>query len=163
MSPTFTAPPFAETEDSAPVEDLETTEAPEVPTAGPKAKRNTTLIDDEKIKTVIANVKTKSYIEMAEMTGLTKHQVNRILQTLKAGMRQKAIEADPNAYATKTTKKGDVKPDYSKPLTDLANKMEARISEKLCRPEGTKVGSTGGGGKTKKALDSALDDLLADL
>jgi len=166
----FTAPPFAtETEKVKIEEEVKVGEPVEMDTpeaAVPeteKRKRSTVLIDDEKIKTIIANVKTKSYVEMAEMTGLTKHQVNRVLQTLKMGMRQKALAADENAYAIKTTKKGVEKPDYSKPVSELAKKVEAQIAAKLCRPEGIKIGSSGGGGKTKKALNSALEDLLADL
>jgi len=128
-----------------------------------KPKRNTTFIDAAKIKMVIDNVKTKSYLELAEMTELTKHQVNRILQTLKTGMRQKAIDADPNAYGVKNNKNGEPKPDYTAPLTDLAKNIEAKITDRLCRPDTGNTGRAASGGKTKKSLDDALTNLLADL
>ena len=183
--PSFTAPPFANVEAESiptpPVAESEMQVGDSKATAETKAetkaktkaktkaetkaetKKNTILIDSEKIKTVIANVKTKSYIEMATMTGLTKHQVNRILQTLKSGMRQKAVNENPEAYKTKISKTGKSTFDYTEPLTDFAKKIETKIKEQLCRPEGEGKNKGSGGGKTKKSLDNALDDLLADL
>jgi len=126
----------------------------------------TKIIGNDEIKFVVQNVATMGYKEMGDKIGLTKHQVNRILQTLKEGLRKSAIDgasaAGEKAYGERTTKKGDVKADYNSPLTDLAQKVENKILKSLSRPSDSRPGSKGGG-KAKQALDSTLDAMLADL
>jgi len=165
----FTTPPFSTVEDvnaetetnvEESMETVETVE--EVEKVVPeKKKRNDIIIDSEKIDYVMANIKSQTYDEMAKATGLTKHQVNRILQTLKSGIRNRVLEADDNAYEKKTNKKGGLVPDYATPLTDKAKKAEKLILTKLCKSDA--VSKPGGGGKSKQSLDSALDSLLAEL
>ena len=126
----------------------------------------TKIIGNDEIKFVVQNVATMGYKEMGDKIGLTKHQVNRILQTLKEGLRKSAIDgagaAGEKAYGERTTKKGDIKADYNSPLTDLAQKVENKILKSLSRPNDSHSGSKGGG-KAKQALDSTLDAMLADL
>ena len=126
----------------------------------------TKIIGNDEIKFVVQNVATMGYKEMGDKIGLTKHQVNRILQTLKEGLRKSAIDgagaAGEKAYGERTTKKGDIKADYNSPLTDLAQKVENKILKSLSRPSDSQSGSKGGG-KAKQALDSTLDAMLADL
>lgn len=149
----FTAPPFAnEGEPMTTMEEVEVVDG---------KKRSNTPIDENKIKIVLQNIKSKTYDEIGEITGLTKNQVNRIVQTLKTGMREKALAQDPNAYEIKVTKTGKERPDYSKPLTEYAKKVENVIATKLSRPRAESSG--GGGGRTQQALDAALNDLLESL
>jgi len=126
----------------------------------------TKIIGNDEITFVVQNVAKMGYNEMAEKVGITKHQVNRILQTLKEGLRKSAIDGasadDEKAYGERITKKGEVKADYSSPLTDLAQKVENKILKSLSRPADTRPGAKGGG-KAKQALDSTLDAMLADL
>jgi len=126
----------------------------------------TKIIGKDEIKFVVQNVATMGYKEMGDKIGLTKHQVNRILQTLKEGLRKSAIDGaladDEKAYGERITKKGDVKADYNSPLTDFAQKVENKILKSLSRPSDSQPGSKGGG-KAKQALDSTLDAMLADL
>jgi len=126
----------------------------------------TKIIGNDEITFVVQNVAKMGYKEMGEKIGLTKHQVNRILQTLKEGLRKSAIDgagaAGEKAYGERTTKKGDIKADYNSPLTDLAQKVENKILKSLSRPADSQPGSKGGG-KAKQALDSTLDAMLAGL
>ena len=126
----------------------------------------TKIIGNDEITFVVQNVKTMGYNEMAEKVGITKHQVNRILQTLKEGLRKSAIDAaeaaGEKAYGERTTKKGEIKADYAAPLSALAQKVENKITASLSRPADTRPGAKGGG-KAKQALDSTLDAMLADL
>jgi len=177
-----TPPPFAKaTEESKTVEEVETVEE-EIVEEEPKTKKgekmtapeeakeekktikpkNKTQITKEHIDYVRQNVKKMGYGEMADALDITKNQINRILQTLKEGLRGKAVDQDDNAYGTKKNKKGDTIYDWSEPKSDLAKKVEKKISDELSRPAESRPGG-GGGGKVKQALDSALDDLLADL
>lgn len=136
----------------------------EVQAEAPKKTKNKTTITNEHIKFVRQNVKTMGYNDMAEKLGLTKNQINRILQTLKEGMRAKAVEQDANAYGTKQNKKGETVYDWTQPKSDFAQKVEKKIAEELSRPAESRPGAGGGGGgKVQQALDAELDDLLSDL
>jgi hypothetical protein len=128
----------------------------------PKQKRNEKLIDEDAIKFVRQNVKEMPYTDMAEHLGLTTNQVNRILQTIKAGLRQYAIDQDNKAYAFKKNKKGEDIYNWTEPLSDIAKKVEMKIESELSRPAESRVGA-GGDGKVQKALNSEIDDLLAGL
>ena len=150
------------------------------PVSAPEGKKKqvrlaTKIISDEDIIFVRQNIKTMGYTEMAAKIGLTTHQVNRILQTLKGGIDQNggffglrgkalqaAIDVGEKAYAEKTTKAGAIKPDFTQPITEMAQKVENAIAEKLSRPADTRPGGKTGG-PAKQALASQLDDLLADL
>ena len=104
-----------------------------------------------------------SYPEMGKARGLTKFQVNRVLQTLKSGLRKHALDDNEKAYDTKLTKKtGKSVFDWDKPLTEIAKKVESKIKSTLSRPSDGLRGPSGGG-KVKKALDTELDDLLGSL
>ena len=156
------------------------TAAPAAPTAAPAApvaevapaekkkqvRLATKIIGNDEITFVVQNVAKMGYNEMAEKIGITKHQVNRILQTLKEGLRKSAVDAaevaGEKAYGDKTTKKGEIKADYAAPLSALAQKVENKITANLSRPADTRPGAKGGG-KAKQALDSTLDAMLADL
>lgn len=127
-----------------------------------KIKKNKVQITTKHIRFVQNNIKTMGYGEMADSLDITRNQINRILQTLKEGLREKAVENDSAAYGTKTNKKGETVYDWSSPQSEMAKKVENKIQEKLSRPADTRPGG-GGGGKVKKALDSELNDLLADL
>lgn len=130
----------------------------------PKRERSKVNISQEHIKFVRQNVKKMGYTEMAEQLGITRNQINRILQTLKEGMRGAAVQADPNAYGTKENKKGETVYDWSQPKSDMAKKVEAKIESDLSRPAESRPGAGGsGGGKVQQALDSELEDLLKDL
>jgi len=128
-----------------------------------KQKRNSVLITRDHIKFVRQNVKTMGYNEMADKLGLTKNQINRILQFLKEGMRNKAVTEDSNAYGTKKNKKGEDVYDWTQPKSAYAKKAEAKIEAELSRPADTRPGGGAGGGQVQQALDSELDDLLAEL
>ncbi|MFW6243116.1 MAG: helix-turn-helix domain-containing protein, partial [bacterium] len=60
----------------------------------PKKERKTKAkeMTPEHIQFVLGNVKNMSYTEMAEKTGLTKHQVNRILMDTKKNLRENTPE-----------------------------------------------------------------------
>lgn len=130
----------------------------------PKRERSKVNISQEHIKFVRQNVKKMGYTEMAEQLGITRNQINRILQTLKEGMRSAAVQADPDAYGTKENKKGEKVYDWTQPKSEMAKKVEAKIESDLSRPAESRPGAGGsGGGKVQQALDSELEDLLKDL
>jgi hypothetical protein len=175
---TAQAPPVAP--QAAPVPPQATAQAPPVaPVEAPvqkekqKQKKNNVMINGDHIKFVLQNIKKMNYTEIAEKLEITKNQVNRILQTLKGGIDQKgnnfglrgkaldeAASAGTQAYALKE----DGKPDYSQPISELAQKVEAKIEAELSRPADSRPGAgRKGGGAVKQALDSQLDELLAGL
>jgi hypothetical protein len=145
----------------------------EAPAEKKKQKKNNVMINGDHIKFVLQNIKKMNYTEIAEKLEITKNQVNRILQTLKGGIDQKgnnfglrgkaldeAAAAGTQAYGLKE----DGKPDYSQPVSELAQKVEAKIEAELSRPADSRPGAgRKGGGAVKQALDSQLDELLAGL
>lgn len=181
--PQAPAPQAAPAAPQAPVAPQAAPVAPVAPQAAPQAepapvekkkkKKHTVMISEDHIKFVMQNIKTMAYADMAEKLGITKNQVNRILQTMKGGvdnkgnffgLRGNALEQAAKSGEAAYGLKENGKPDYSQPLTELAQKIEAKIAEKLSRPAESRPGGGGGnGGKVKQALDSQLDSLLADL
>ena len=172
----FKAPPFATAPTAAPVAAPVAAAAPTAapaaaaPAAAPKEKvkreRSATMISAEHIKFVRENVKTMSYADMASALGISRNQINRILQELKKMLRNEAIKrsGDQPAYAQKgTNKKNEVVWDYEQPLTEIAKKVEAKIESTLTRPEEARPGAGKGGGQVAAALSSEMADLLADL
>ena len=80
------------------------------------------------------------------------------------GLRGKALtlatQTGEQAYGLKE----DGKPDYSQPISEMAQKVEAKIDADLSRPAESRPGAgRKGGGAVKQALDAELDDLLAGL
>lgn len=73
---------------------------------------------NEDIQYIVQNVKTMSYTEMADIRGLTKHQVNRVLMDVKKNLKAQAAD-DPNKLAA----------------------VEAYIKEHLSRPEDSLPGN----------------------
>lgn len=123
------------TTESAPTSDAP--EAKDKKPRQPKAKEMTA----EQIAFVHENVTKMSYTEMAEKTGLTKHQVNRILMELKKILREQAGEN-----------------------TEAREKVEKFIAEHLSRPEDTRPG--GGAGRNsnvKGELKNRANNILAQL
>jgi len=98
-----------------------------------KATREITPND---IQFVLANVKKMSYAEMAEKLGLTKNQVNRIINEIRTKLREEA---------EKMGKKEEV---------------EKFIEEHLKRPAETRPG---GKGEVKSAIDATVADILNKL
>lgn len=168
---TFT-PPFAANTEATATPTAAPTAAPAVTetTVAPKEKkeskpRSEVMISDEHIKFVKDNVKTMGYKEMAEHLGISKNQVNRILQELKKMLRDIAIERSKpaEAYAQNgVNKKGGIKWDYNTPLTDIAKKVEDKIDNTLSRPEDARPGA-GKGGQVSAALKSGVDDILSEI
>jgi predicted DNA-binding protein (UPF0251 family) len=179
-APAPPVPPQAAPAQQAPPVPPQAAPAPE---AAPKEKKqqSTIMINNDHIKFVLQNIKTMGYNDMAEKLGITKNQVNRILQTLKGGigkkkvqgeeveytfgLRGKALDAAAAAGEQAYGLKENGKPDFSQPVSELAQKVEAKIDAELSRPADTRPGAGGGGrgGKVQEALDSQLDELLAGL
>lgn len=130
-----------------------------------KKPRSQKMIDKDCIEYVKTNIKNQSYSEMAEYLGITTNQVNRILQTIKMGMRNHATDKDPKAYETKVNDKGEISYIWSEPKSELAKKVEAKIEEKLTRPADSRPGVPGrkGDGKVQKVLDDEISSLLDEL
>lgn len=107
-----------------------------------KEKRSAAkMMTEEQMRQVLALIKDKSYTEIANELGITKHQVNRVLMDVKKILKAKA-ESDP----------------------EKAAKIEAFIKENLSRPAETRPGVKGAkGGKVKKALNDIVGDILAGL
>lgn len=139
-------PPFVKkTEEAAPA--AAPAEAP-VAAKAPKEKKAkgdrqapAKMMNAEQINQVLALVKGKSYTEIAEQLGITKHQVNRVLMEVKKALKEKA-KGDPAMLA----------------------KVEEFIKNNLSRPEDTRPGSTGPkGGKVKNTLNDIVGNILAGL
>jgi len=101
-------------------------------------RKATKMIEEDDIIFVRDNVKTMSYIEMAEARQLTKFQVNRILMDLKKKIR-KAVKGTPKEAA-----------------------IEEYIKNTLSRPEDAGVGRKGSG-KVSQSLDSVVGDILGSI
>jgi hypothetical protein len=101
---------------------------------------------------IIANIKTMSYSQMADARGLTKHQVNRVLMTVK----QQMIDA---CVLTRD--------EEGKPLTFDENALatvKAYIAENLSRPEGSRPGQGGGRSSVvKDSISTITNDILANI
>ncbi len=182
-TPNFNTPPNFKNTPPVPPQAAPAQQAPPTPEAAPKEKKkqNNIMINNDHIKFVLQNIKTMGYNDMAEKLGITKNQVNRILQTLKGGigkkkvqgeeveytfgLRGKALDAAAAAGEQAYGLKENGKPDFGQPVSELAQKVEAKIDAELSRPADTRPGAGGGGrgGKVKEALDSQLDELLAGL
>lgn len=155
------------------------TAAPSVPTAAPadasaaptekkKRTRSTTVINPDHVPFVQANIKTMSYDLMAEKLGISKSQVNSILQTIKSNIRDAAIAdakaAGASAYAQKgTNKKNEILWDWANPISDLAKKVEVYIDSDLSRPADARPGGAKGNPAMKTAINTAVSDILKNL
>jgi hypothetical protein len=150
QAPPQAAPAAAPQNTAAPVEE-------------PKKKRNAPIQQDH-IQYVTQNVSKRSYTEMADNLGISKAQVNRILQEIKKGLRNKAL-ADAEANGTKAyTQKENGRNDYKDPQTDMAKKIENYIQTHLSRPEETRPGAgKKGGGGVSTALNSEVYSIIANL
>ncbi len=92
-------------------------------------------ITEEMIKFVREHASGMTYKEMADELGIKKTQVSNILQNYKRKLRSKIgyENYDKRTYINQKDKEV-TKPDFSKPKTDKAEKVEKWISENLCRP-----------------------------
>lgn len=102
-------------------------------TDGSTRKASNRDMTKEDIDFIVANVKTMSYAEMAEARGLTNHQINRVLMTVKKDLK-KSCNDDPIALA----------------------KIDIYIRENLSRPEE----STGRSGNVKSNIDDIVGNIL---
>ena len=180
--PNPTVAPAAPTATLTPMPPQATAVAPpaqEVPVAAapavkkPKQAKNNVMISGDHIKFVLQNISKMNYTEIADKLSITKNQVNRILQTLKGGidqhgnpfgLRGKALVAAKDAGEQAYALKEDGKPDFSQPVSELAQKVEAKIEAELSRPADSRPGAgRKGGGAVKQALDAQLDELLSGL
>lgn len=99
------------------------------------------MMSKEQMNQVLSMIKTKSYTEIGEELGITKHQVNRVLMEVKKSLKA-AAAGDPAKEA----------------------KVDEFIKVHLSRPEETRPGVKGEkGGKVKKALNDIVGDILAGL
>lgn len=94
----------------------------------------------EHIQFVLSNVKNMSYTEMAEKTGLTKHQVNRILMDTKKNLRENTAEGSPER-----------------------EKVEEYIKNNLSRPEDSRPGAGSRSSKVKETLNNTANDIMKQL
>jgi transcriptional regulator with PAS, ATPase and Fis domain len=154
--------PVAEPEVTQPVEEtvMEETAVVEAPKKEKKEKKvkadgterktpNRQMVPED-MEFIVANVKTMSYTEMATARGLTKHQVNRVLMTVKQQMR--------DACATAKDEKGKATAWNEEALA----KVDAYIKENLSRPEDTRPGMGGGGGRSSVVKDS-IDGIVGNI
>lgn len=159
VAPTPVAAPVAAEPETVqtPEETVMTEVAPvEVPAEKKEKKKRTTPPNREMVpedmEFILANIKTMSYTQMADARGLTKHQVNRVLMTVKQQMKDACV----------LTRDAE-----GKPLTfntDALAKVEAYIAENLSRPEGTKPGQGGGRSSVvKDSISSITDNILANI
>jgi len=95
----------------------------------------TKAITEEMIKFVRENAVSMTYAKMASSLGIKKAQVSNILQNYKRKLRSKIGYEN---YGKRTyfnqQEKEVTKPDFSKPKTEKAEKVEKWISENLSRP-----------------------------
>jgi len=141
-------PPFMDKEVAAPTAAPVAAEA--AAEAAPKVKKAKKVADGERktpakamnpdqIKEVLAMVKDFSYSEIAEKLGITRHQVNRVLMETKNILKKSADTPEKKA------------------------KVDAYIKEFLSRPEDSKPGAGGKGGKVKNALNDIVGNIIAGL
>ena len=151
------APVVAEPVTAVTEEETVMTEAPVETPAEVKvrAKRTTEPNREmvpEDMEFIVTNIKTMTYTQMAEARGITKHQVNRVLMTVKQQMK--------DACATARDEKG-------KPTAfdqEALAKVEAYIAEHLSRPEGSRPGQGGGrSSAVKDSITSITDNILANI
>lgn len=134
----------------------------------PKKKREikaTRSITDDDEKFIVANIKTMSYADMAEKLGLTESQITTHLGKIRGGSREYLLQEDPNSYPTfEQVRAGKVitMHDYTKPQTDKARALEAKIAEQYSRPEESRVGGKRGSataGMVSKRISSLIEGL----
>lgn len=142
VAPVAAAPVAAQegevmTEVETPVEAPAATKATRKSSGKPRQTPNRQMVKED-IDFILANVKTMSYTQMAEERGITKHQVNRVLMTVKKDLRTSAGE-DAAKLAL----------------------VDQYILENLSRPEDSRPGK-GGAGRGSAVKDS-IDDIVGNL
>ncbi len=112
-------------------------------------------ITEDMIKFVRENAKTMTYGEMADELGLTSDKVSNILQNYKRKLRSKAGYSgyDKRTY-TNAKGKEVIKPDFTKPKSEQAKKVETWIAENLSRPARASMSD---------ALSGDVESILAKL
>ncbi len=113
-------------------------------------------ITKEMIAYVRENSKHMTYGQMADELGIQKGQVSTILQSYKRRLRSR-IGLENYAKRVYVNQKGEEKSktDFSKPLTEEAERVEEWIKSNLSRP----VKSSNMG----QALSDDVDDVLSNL
>jgi hypothetical protein len=140
VAPVATPEPVVEEGEETMTETVE--EAPVKKTRAKSDKPRQTpnrQMNNDDIIFVRDNVKTMSYTQMAEERGITKHQVNRVLMTVKKQLRA-AAEGDEKKLAL----------------------IDQYIKDNLSRPEDTLPGKGGGAGRGSAVKDS-IDDIVGNL
>ncbi len=127
------------------IDNSETTEVVEI-----------TEITENMVRFIRENVKQMSYLEMAKKLGLSSDKVSNILQNFKRKMRSKVGYGsyEKRTYVNQKGKEVS-KPDFTKPKTEQAKKVEQWITENLCRP--VKASSM------SDALSDDVDQVLSKL
>lgn len=157
MSQEFSPPPFAG-------QDANQGQPQQAQEGQKQGKKKNAPITPEQIKFVKQNVKSMGYQEMADQLGVSRNQVNRILQQLKKGMREKVIEDAKNQGTEPYALNDKGKYDYNQPQTEMAKKVENKVKNELSRPEDTRPGAgRKGGGTVQNTLNQEVEDLLSDL
>lgn len=133
--------PQMATQASAPVDEVDSDGKVKKPRK-PRTTAPNRQLTPEDIAFVTQNVRTMSYVEMAEARGITKFQVNRILMDLKKSLRAAAKEKNDPAYS---------------------EKIEAYISAHLSRPDDARPGGAGRSGVVKNTLDDVVGSILNGL
>ncbi len=100
-----------------------------------EAAIETKEITEEMIKFVREHASTSTYKEMADELGIKKTQVSNILQNYKRKLRSKIgyENYEKRTYINQKDKEV-TRPDFSKPTTEQAEKVEKWISDNLSRP-----------------------------
>lgn len=113
-------------------------------------------ITEEMIKFVREHASAMTYKEMAEEIGIKKNQVSNILQNYKRKLRSKIgyDSYEKRTYINQNDKEV-TKPDFSKPRTEQAQKVEKWITEHLCRPVKAS--------KMSDALNDDVDSVISSL
>ncbi len=116
----------------------------------------TTTITEDMVKYVRENVQRMSYSEMGKELGLTSNKVSNILQNYKRKLRSN-IGYENYEKRTYVNQKGKevTKPDFTKPKSEKAKKVETWITENLSRP--VKASNM------SDALNGDVDDVLSKL
>ena len=92
-------------------------------------------ITEEMIKFVREHASTMTYKKMADELEIKKEQISNILQNYKRKLRSKiGYENYGKRTYINQQEKEVTKPDFSKPMTEKAEKVEKWISDNLCRP-----------------------------
>ena len=139
---------------------------PKAPTSASSSDRKSRIeYTPEMLEYITQNAKTKKTTELSAALGITNIQVNamkkNIIKSLRSKLSKKSKLEMSTLYGVTTDRKGNQTSDFSNPIHELSQKLEAKIDATFGKVERDKSDKTNSA--SKKAINGLVDKWFEEL